>query len=78
MELDLVCVLDFYIEERVQRNGIGKSLFEYMLLTEKKEACELGYDRPSFRLLPFLEKQFGLQHYVPQHIHFVIFNEYFQ
>lgn len=33
-EIKPLCVLDFYVHESVQRNGIGKQLFERMLQLE--------------------------------------------
>ena len=55
-----LCVLDFYVHESVQRQGIGKQLFDYMLNFEKKTPCELAYDRPSPKLKGFLRKHYNL------------------
>jgi len=71
-----LCVLDFFVTE--QRNGLGKLLFECMLIREKKFASELAYDRPSHKLLGFLRKHYGLSRYIPQTINFVVFNEYYR
>ena len=30
-EIDPMCVLDFYVHESTQRQGVGKKLFSYML-----------------------------------------------
>ena len=54
-EVNTLCVLDFYVHESTQRRGIGKQLFDYMLKFEKKIPTELAYDRPSEKLLSFLE-----------------------
>ena len=59
-EIKPLCVLDFYVHESCQRMGVGKELFEYMLEREGKEPHELGYDRPSAKLLGFLRKNYGL------------------
>ena len=64
-EIKPLCVLDFYVHESVQRGGIGKELFEKMLAYEKKQASELGYDRPSSKFIAFLAKHYKLQNYSP-------------
>lgn len=76
-EIEPLCVLDFYVHESCQRTGFGKYLFEYMLDNEKIEPYKMGYDRPSEKLLSFLKKHYGLEHYVPQVNNFVVFNSYF-
>jgi alpha-tubulin N-acetyltransferase 1 len=70
-------VLDFYVHESMQRGGHGKALFELMLQTENLTAAQLGYDRPSEKLISFLAKHYGLKNYVPQNNNFVVFNSYF-
>ena len=76
-EIEPLCVLDFYVHESCQRSGIGKYLFEYMLDNEKIEPYKMGYDRPSEKLMQFLKKHYGLEHYVQQVNNFVVFNSYF-
>lgn len=49
-----------------------------MLKTEKLEAKKLGYDRPSNKLLKFLEKNFYLIDYIPQNNNYVVYNDYFE
>ena len=71
------CVLDFYVHESLQRQGVGQALFEFMLEYEKVEAHMLAYDRPSNKLLGFLRKYYNLSNYSPQVNNFVIYNEYF-
>lgn len=67
-----LCVLDFYISERFQREGWGVRLFDYMLDRENVRPCHLAYDRPSFRLINFLSKHYHLDK--PQHFYrFVVF-----
>ena len=63
-EVNTLCVLDFYVHESTQRKGIGKQLFDYMLKFEKKLPTELAYDRPSDKLISFLNKYFGLNKYI--------------
>lgn len=76
-EVTPLCVLDFYVHESTQRQGIGKKLFDYMLKFEKKTPQELAYDRPSPKLIGFLKKHFGLVNYVKQNNNFVVFDEFF-
>ncbi|KAH3732959.1 alpha-tubulin n-acetyltransferase [Pelomyxa schiedti] len=78
VEVTPICVLDFYVVERMQRCGIGKLLFEHMLQKEDLKACDLGYDKPSLKFLSFLRKHYGLTQYVKQPNNFVVFNSYFQ
>jgi alpha-tubulin N-acetyltransferase 1 len=64
-EISPLCVLDFYVHESIQRNGIGKSLFEKMLASENIQPEKLAYDKSSDKLLKFLSKHYGLSKYVP-------------
>jgi len=59
-EIHPLCVLDFYVNESMQRGGHGRAIFDFML--EKEGVCpeRLGYDRPSKLLLSFLAKHFNL------------------
>ena len=77
-EVAPLCVLDFYVDESVQRSGYGKALFERMLDSEKVEPFKLAYDRPSSKLLRFLSRHYGLNHFVPQTNNFVVFTVYFK
>ena len=76
-EINTLCVLDFYVHESIQRRGIGKQLFDYMLKFEKKHPTELAYDRPSIKLLSFLKKYFGLNDFIQQNNNYVVFDEFF-
>ena len=76
-EVNTLCVLDFYVHESTQRRGIGKQLFDCMLKFEKKIPTELAYDRPSPKLLNFLNKYFGLNNYIQQNNNYVVFDEFF-
>ena len=56
-----VCLLDFYVDETRQRQGIGKLLFSRFLeMIHPLAAADVAYDRPSPKLYPFLKKHFGL------------------
>ena len=76
-ERNTLCVLDFYVYESVQRRGIGKELFDYMLSFENTRADLLAYDRPSSRLYSFLKKNYGLDNHIPQNNSFIIFDNFF-
>ena len=77
-EMSPLCVLDFYVHESVQRQGLGKQLFSKMLNSENVLPSKLAYDRPSPKLTKFLFKHFGLASFTPQNNNFVIFDEYFK
>ncbi|KAG2492028.1 hypothetical protein HYH03_009757 [Edaphochlamys debaryana] len=77
LEIEPVCVLDFYVHESMQRQGVGKHLFEHFLTTEGLDPGCLAYDRPSPKLLGFLKKHYGLYEYVPQSNNYVVFSRYF-
>ena len=70
-------VLDFYVYDSVQRKGIGRELFDYMLKYEKRDPGTLAYDRPTLRLLSFLKKNYGLDNYITQNNSFIIFDDFF-
>ena len=76
-ERKCLCVLDFYVYDSVQRQGIGKELFDFMLNYEKIAPDVLAYDRPTLRLLAFLKKNYGLENYITQNNSFIIFDNFF-
>ncbi|CAD7923865.1 unnamed protein product [Amoebophrya sp. A120] len=76
-EIQPLCVLDFYVHESCQRQGWGKKLFEYFLWQEKKSPTKLAYDRPSSKLLKFLDRHYGLKQYTPQTNNFVVYHRFF-
>eukprot|EP00499_Haloplacidia_sp_CaronLabIsolate_P002742 CAMPEP_0196784530 /NCGR_PEP_ID=MMETSP1104-20130614/17185_1 /TAXON_ID=33652 /ORGANISM="Cafeteria sp., Strain Caron Lab Isolate" /LENGTH=71 /DNA_ID=CAMNT_0042154815 /DNA_START=41 /DNA_END=253 /DNA_ORIENTATION=- len=63
VEMSPLCVLDFYVHESCQRQGVGKQLFDVMLEHSGSTPARLAYDRPSPKLLAFLDKHFGLRAY---------------
>jgi hypothetical protein len=77
-KINPLCVLDFYVHESMQRCGIGKQIFEKMLLKEGKTPESLAIDRPSYLFLNFLKKHYGLSNYIPQNNNFVIFQQFFE
>ncbi|XP_037698999.1 alpha-tubulin N-acetyltransferase 1 isoform X4 [Choloepus didactylus] len=76
-EVEPLCILDFYIHESLQRRGHGQELFQYMLQKERVEPHQLAIDRPSQKLLKFLNKHYNLETTVPQVNNFVIFEGFF-
>ncbi|XP_029100345.1 alpha-tubulin N-acetyltransferase 1 isoform X3 [Monodon monoceros] len=76
-EVEPLCILDFYIHESLQRHGHGRELFQYMLQKERVEPHQLAIDRPSQKLLKFLNKHYSLETTVPQVNNFVIFEGFF-
>uniref|UniRef100_A0A8D8I260 Alpha-tubulin N-acetyltransferase n=2 Tax=Culex pipiens TaxID=7175 RepID=A0A8D8I260_CULPI len=71
------CVLDFYVHESRQRGGLGRELFEHMLNEEKIQPQSLAIDRPSEKLLGFLQKHYGLYNKIPQMNNFVVYEGFF-
>ena len=76
-EIKPICVLDFYVNENVQRGGHGRALFDVMLQTYRTTPERLAYDRPSNKLLGFNAKHWGLKRYVSQNNNYVIYDAYF-
>ena len=72
-----LCVLDFYVAERAQRQGVGARLFAAFLAAESATAAAVAYDRPSPKLLAFLRKHYGLAQYTPQRNNYVIYEDFF-
>lgn len=77
-----LCLLDFYVDNRVQRQGNGKRLFDHVVKIEFCQPHEFAYDRPSPKCLEFLRRQYKLSQCilinkdVTQANHYVLFNEY--
>lgn len=53
------CVLDFYVHESRQRSGLGKQLFESMLADQHYAPVKMAIDRPSAKLIGFLDKHYS-------------------
>lgn len=58
-QVNAPCVLDFYVHESRQRAGHGKKLFAAMLEEEHYDPSKLAIDRPSEKLIGFLQKHYG-------------------
>lgn len=68
-----LCLLDFYVLEAMQRGGLGRALCDAMLSGEGARPHEIAYDRPSPKLLPFLDKHYALTGADAQPNRFTIF-----
>lgn len=77
VDIEPLCVLDFYVHESCQRNGCGRKIFDAVLAAEGVSPANIAYDRPSDKLLNFLRKHYFLSHYQAQNNNFVVFDEYF-
>merc|ERR1712212_1179634 len=67
LEVNPLCVLDFYVLEDYQRCGYGKKLFEFMLKDQMiSNPGQLAIDRPSVKFKSFLRKHYGLSRNIPQ------------
>ncbi|XP_011315235.1 alpha-tubulin N-acetyltransferase-like isoform X2 [Fopius arisanus] len=71
------CILDFYIHETRQRMGLGKVLYQHMLMEERMRPVKLAIDRPSEKFLQFLHKHYELEKIIPQNNKFVVFQGFF-
>ncbi|ORZ36956.1 touch receptor neuron protein Mec-17-domain-containing protein [Catenaria anguillulae PL171] len=70
-----LCVLDFYVSESSQRKGYGRQLFEHMLRGEGVvDPCELAYDRPSPKMVAFLQRHYALVEGLPQPNNYMVFS----
>ncbi|XP_077335091.1 alpha-tubulin N-acetyltransferase 1 [Lithobates pipiens] len=78
IEVEPLCILDFYIHESLQRHGFGKEVFNFMLRTEQVEPQHLAIDRPSEKFTSFLKKHYNLRSTIPQVNNFVIFEGFFR
>ena len=77
IEMSPLSVLDFYVNEQVQRGGYGRKLFDAMLVHMKSQAALIAYDRPSDKLMGFLAKHFNLRSHVKQNNNYVVFDDYY-
>ncbi|XP_071802481.1 alpha-tubulin N-acetyltransferase-like [Asterias amurensis] len=78
IEMEPLCVLDFYVHESCQRKGYGKQLFQKMLSHEGIQAQHLPIDRPSHKFTSFLTKHYNLRATIHQVNNFVIFDGFFR
>ncbi|KAK0398302.1 hypothetical protein QR680_002522 [Steinernema hermaphroditum] len=72
-EGELLCLLDFYVHHSGQRKGYGKSLFDFMLQSERAKVEKMAFDSPTVTLLAFLNKHYDLSNAIWQNTNFVVF-----
>ena len=77
-EVEPLCVLDFYVHESLQRQGIGSKLMTAFFREEGMSAESVAYDRPSSKLIAFLRKHYGLQDYANQTNNYVVFRKFWE
>ncbi|PAV77171.1 hypothetical protein WR25_12566 [Diploscapter pachys] len=73
-----LCILDFYVNEPLQRRGRGHELYEFMLQSECISAHDIAIDKPSDAFLQFLEKYYSLSKPLWQSTNFVVFPSFFK
>ncbi|KAL0217044.1 hypothetical protein RCL1_007527 [Eukaryota sp. TZLM3-RCL] len=78
VELDVICILDFFVQTNHQRRGIGLALFKHFLTKFNTSPESLAYDRPSPKLLAFLRKHYNQNHPRHQDNNYVIYPGFFQ
>ena len=69
-----ICLLDFYVSDIYQRQGIGLLLFKNMLEVLSINPCVFAYDRPSPKLISFLAKHYDMKNGDLQPNRFMIFD----
>ncbi|KAI3379706.1 hypothetical protein SNEBB_004360 [Seison nebaliae] len=78
VECNPLCILDFFVFQRIQRMGYGKKLIDFMLKNENvKHISYLGIDRPSMQSIQFFAKHYSLVSSIPQTNHFMIYYGFF-
>lgn len=77
-EMKPLCILDFYVNEKQQRRGYGKQIFDYMLRMEETEAVHCAVDKPSEKSVRFLKKHYNLKNPISQVNNFVVFEGFFK
>ena len=74
-----LCLLDFYVSEEIQRNGLGLMLFNRFLISSNTiDPCKIAYDRPSPKLLAFLTKHFNMKNPDAQPNKYTIYEGFLQ
>ena len=79
VELDPLCALDFIVSEQLRRTGRGEKIFSAMLAAEGMEdASCLAYDRPSGKMLQFLERHYGMRKMTVQPNRFAVHGDFWK
>jgi len=77
VEINPLCVLDFYVHESMQRRGFGRELFDHVLKDLNIPAVKLAIDRPSEKFVNFLAKYYNMRAQIPQVNNFAVFHGFF-
>lgn len=77
-EGEFICLLDFYVHFKHQRNGIGHQLFDHMLKNERCLPYQIPLDNPTVTLLAFMAKTYDLTDAIWQNTNFVVFPQLFE
>jgi len=70
-------ILDFFIHNSFQRRGCGKKLFDHMLKEEHLDIKKVCVDKPSTKMLSFLNKNYNLVETIEQGNNFVLYRGFF-
>ena len=71
------CILDFYVAEGQQRRGHGRRIFDEMLSTEGISVAHIAVDRPSPKMISFLNRHYKLTNPHTQRNNYTIFDSFF-
>ncbi len=74
VQVSPICLLDFYVSDIYQRQGIGILLFKKMLEILSINPCFIAYDRPSPKLISFMAKHYNMKNGDLQPNRFMIFD----
>ena len=77
VDISPLCVVDFYVHDRLQRRGIGIGIFSKMMKSEKIAVNKIAYDRPSPAILQFVSKYFDLWKHTQQSSGVLVYDAYF-
>eukprot|EP00002_Diphylleia_rotans_P015941 TRINITY_DN3090_c0_g1_i1.p1 TRINITY_DN3090_c0_g1~~TRINITY_DN3090_c0_g1_i1.p1 ORF type:complete len:459 (-),score=104.16 TRINITY_DN3090_c0_g1_i1:229-1605(-) len=76
-EAEVVCILDFYVVEKLQHTGVGYLLVQRMLLEEKISPARIAIEKPTKEALAFFQKYFQLKNPALQPSNIVVFEQFF-
>uniref|UniRef100_A0AC35U958 Alpha-tubulin N-acetyltransferase n=1 Tax=Rhabditophanes sp. KR3021 TaxID=114890 RepID=A0AC35U958_9BILA len=76
-EGEFLCILDFYVHWKYQRQGNGRKLFDSMLRHERIQAHKVALDNPTVTLLAFVDKAYGLSDPIWQNTNYVVYPQLF-
>ena len=60
VEIEALCIFDFYVHENWQRKGQGRMLLDHVLTREGTTSKKLAVDRINSALMHFFHKNYGL------------------